>query len=180
MLTVACVCVLGGFYNSGHVIRLEAMASQHLSGPYNFVVIVESDKPGFWAKIDLFQPGRFEGRVLYLDLDVTVVGGLDDIVNFPAPFAAIRDYGRLGFNSSVMAWDAGVADHVYTDWTPDVMDRLNGDQNWITEQMTGHAWSYLPAEWCPSYKAHTLMGLETDDARVRVYHGLPKPWGVAA
>ena len=118
-------------------------------------------------------------RVLYLDLDVTVVGALDEIANYPAPFVAIKNWLRSPINSSVMAWDAGVANHVFTNFTEDVMDRLHGDQNWITEQMP-HA-EVFPREWCVSYrKSVRRFRAVPPGAKVVVFHGFPKPWEVPA
>lgn len=176
-LTVACVLSPGPTYNRSHVDRLEAMVAQHMSQPYRFVCVDDSPFPGWWAKVSLFQPGRFSGRVLYLDLDVTVVGTLDDLADYPYPFAAIRDYQYpLQINSSLMAWDAGVADCVYNDFTPEVMDRLHGDQNFIHEKVNAVT---FPKRWCPSYKAHILpTGKVPEDARVIVHHGSPRPWEV--
>lgn len=177
MLTVA--CVLSGdseHYNKSHVKRLCSQVAPNLSQQFQFVCIQDSPFPGWWAKISLFEPGRFEGRVLYLDLDVTVVGGLDDIASIDAHFAAIRDYQYpITLNSSVMTWDAGAADHVFTDFTPDVMDRYRGDQNWIYNRIPG--FRRFPQDWCPSYKLQKLMGKPMpEDARVVVYHGDLKPW----
>lgn len=153
------------------------MVDKHMSQPYRFVCVDDSPFPGWWAKASLFQPGRFSDRVLYLDLDVTVVGVLDDLADYAYPFAAIRDYQYpLQINSSVMAWDAGVADCVYIDFTSDVMGRLHGDQNWIHEKVSA---TTFPKHWCPSYRAHVLpTGKAPTDARVIVYHGQPKPWEV--
>ena len=170
-LTVAMVCVPGGIYGASHVERLLGQVSTHLDG-YETHVIWESDKPGWWAKIDLFEPGRFTGRVLYLDLDVAVVGDLNELAWYDT-FCAIRDYQfPLTINSSVMAWDAGVADHIYTDFNDDVMRRYRGDQNYINTKI--HARRF-PMAWCPSYRAHCRDGVP-EGARVIVYHGQPKPW----
>ena len=176
-LTVACVLSPGPTYNRSHVDRLECMVAKHMSQPYRFVCVDDSPFPGWWAKISLFQPGRFSGRVLYLDLDVTVVGPLDALADYPYPFSAIRDYQYpLQINSSVMAWDAGSADCVYNDFTPEVMYRFHGDQNWIHEKMNT---TTFPKRWCPSYKESVLPnGKLPKDARVVVYHGSPKPWEV--
>ncbi len=153
------------------------MVAEHMRQPYRFVCVDDSPFPGFWAKISLFQPGRFMGRVIYLDLDVTVVGMLDDLADYPYPFCAIRDYQYpLQVNSSVMAWDSVMADCVYDDFTPDVMDRLHGDQNFIYEKINPVT---FPKRWVPSYKANVLpTGKVPTDARVIVYHGLPRPWDI--
>ncbi|MCR4282381.1 MAG: hypothetical protein NUV72_05075 [Bauldia sp.] len=177
MLTVACVCVEGGVYNESHVWRLLNMVKEHLTIPFGLSLAFASELPGWWAKIDLFEPRRFKGRVLYLDLDVTITGPLDGLATYPAPFVAIRDFIRPGLNSSVMSWDAGAADHVYENFTPDVMQRLHGDQDWITEQMPNAA--RFPMGTCVSYRGHVVpRGRVPKSASVVVFHGSPKPWEV--
>lgn len=176
MLTVAAVLSEGpkGNYDVTHVSRLEDMVAKHLKQPYQFVCVDDSPFPGWWAKVSLFEPSRFKGRVLYLDLDVTVVGGLDDLADYPYPFAAIKDYGDpLTINSSVMAWDAGYLDHVYTNFTPSVMKRLHGDQNWLNEQIPDAA--RFPDGWCRSYRQECRYSVPKG-TRVVVWHGMPKPW----
>jgi hypothetical protein len=174
MLTVALVCVPGGIFSQWHVDRLIPQIDKHLTIPHEFHVIRKSNKPGWFAKIDLFEPGRFKDRVLYLDLDVTVIGSLDDIVRIDAPFAAIKDYQYpMTLNSSVMTWDSGAADHVFNEFEPSVMARFRGDQNWIYNRIPGAR--RFPKEWCVSYKLSKLTGIP-NDARVVVYHGESKPW----
>src|SRR5687767_4298658 len=122
-MTVACVLssVPGKTrtYDRSHVERLQLQVRANLKQPHQFVCVDDSPLPGWWAKLDLFKPGRFSGRVLYLDLDVTITGGLDDLADYPGAFVICQDWGRFGYNSSVMAWDAGTADHLYDDFTPD-------------------------------------------------------------
>jgi len=202
MLTVASVLWQGeikdSVYHPEHVARLREQVARHLSQPHRFVCLSNvalpegiermsafQDWPGWWQKICCFQPGRFEGRVLYLDLDVTVVGQLDDLADFPESFVAIQDYAHpIRINSSVMAWDAGVADHVYLKFLEAVetsggtspMEKMHGDQNWIHAHI--HS-ARFPKRWVPSYKAHVLpAGKVPEDARVCVYHGEPKPWSL--
>ena len=178
MLTVACVLKEGGVYDASHVERLREMVAQALSISYRFVCVDDSPLPGWWAKISLFEPGRFQGRVLYLDLDVTVTGSLDDLASFPAPFVAIRDFINPGLNSSVMAWDAEIADHIHAGFTPDIMDRFHGDQGYITEQMPNAA--KFPLGWCISYRGSVQpRNRVPKSARVVVFHGRPNPWEVS-
>ncbi len=174
MLTVACV-LSGPKYNRSHVKRLEKMVAENMKQPYEFVCLDDSPFPGFWAKISLFEPGRFKERALYLDLDVTITGNLDDLVDLPKPFLICKDWGRFGYNSSVMCWDAGIVDYLYTDFSESVMKKLRGDQDWITIKKTDA--SLFPRNWCYSYR----LGLKTGfpkDMRVCVYHGQPKPWNL--
>lgn len=181
MLTVACVLSEGPnrAYDRSHVARLEAMVAKHLDEPYQFVCVDDSDAPGWWAKVDLFKPGRFDGRVLYLDLDVTVIGDLAPIAHYPAPFAIIKDWSRPGFNSSVMSWQAGVGCGIYTEFGPHVITRLAGDQDWINERMPSAA--VFPLGWCVSYRGHVRPRNRVPaSALVVCYHGWPKPWDVEA
>ena len=176
MMTVAMVCVPGGEYDRSHVERLAEQVEKHLTLPHDFSLITVSDKPGFWAKIDLFQPGWCKNRTLYLDLDVTIVGSLDEIVEFPHQFASIKDYQYpLLMNSSVMVWDAGAGDAIYNNFRPAVMEKFHGDQGWISHTMPGAA--RFPPAWCVSYRQSVQStGIVPDDARVVVWHGQPKPW----
>src|SRR4051812_39102361 len=89
-LTVACVYRSGGRqYSSRYVDVLQSMVARHLSLPHRFVCLtdvtdvgceripLETDWPGFYAKIELFRPGLFHGPVLYLDLDTVIHGSID-------------------------------------------------------------------------------------------------------
>ena len=149
--------------------------------PFDFVCVTESPFRGWWAKIDLFRPGRFQGRVLYLDLDVTVTGKLDELADYDAPFVLIKDWERIGYNSSAMAWDAGYNDRLYTEFDASEdesgdMARPGGDQSYIWRKMHGEA--TFPRNWCRSFKRIVLLREPTDDMRVVVFHGFPKPWTV--
>jgi len=156
------------------------MVAEHMSQPYKFVCVDDSPFPGWWAKISLFD--RFSGRVLYLDLDTTVIGSLDALANYPSPFAIvenfkeIREKNKAPFNSSVMSFDAERVRHLFKDFTPDVMDRLNGDQDWISERIIGA--NTFPTDWCVSYKVRRYLKFKSlpKDARVVCYHGFPKCW----
>jgi hypothetical protein len=155
--------------------RLDRQVEQHMIQPYNFVCLDDSPFPGWWAKISLFEPGRFEGRVLYLDLDVTVTGPLDDLADHPATFAIIDDWNRRGYNSSVMAWSTAAADHIFTEFDASVMGRLHGDQNWIEEIAPMAA--VFPLGSVVSYKKTVARrGAVPPNAQVVVFHGFPKSW----
>lgn len=176
MLTVACVWVNANVpYTVEYVTKLRAMCRRWIDRPFRFVCL--TDRPwllpdsiervviqlpkgmkGWWGKIELFNANRRLGpRVLYLDLDSLIVGSLDAIIDFPAPFALVPHSGSFNgkdglavvkrFNSSVMVFDAAVTYRLYDDWTPSVTKRLHGDQDWTGEQMP-HA-AAMPLEWFP-------------------------------
>lgn len=120
--------------------------------------------PGFapWTKLELFNPARaWTGRLLYLDLDSLIVAPLQPILDAPASFAITADppkpgqrlrdaYGRAivrRFNSSVMVWDGGSSTELYTDFRPELVHRLSGDQDWVGERLPeAHT---LPRSWFP-------------------------------
>jgi hypothetical protein len=191
MLTVACVWVNGHLpYKMEYVERLHGMTRRWMTRPFDFVCLtdqphlfksvvraIEIPNPnplkGWWSKVELFAPGRFTGRVLYLDLDTLIVNGLDDVIDYPAEFALAPHAGTFNgkgglqvvkrFNSSVMVWDAGTQDHVYTGWTPAVAAMLWGDQDWIGTM--AHTAKAMPARWFP--RLSELDGREpSSDAKV--------------
>lgn len=122
---------------------------------------------GIWTKIELFNPfrewNRHGDRVLFLDLDVLVVANLESIVDTPAALALTEDalvlerahldtdrFGRKvvrRFNSSVIVFDGGTQNELFTRWTPKVALRLSTDQDWTAEQAP-HAVG-LPLNWFP-------------------------------
>lgn len=161
-------------YTREHVDRLRRQVADHIRQNHSFVCLDDSPFPGYWAKISLFEPNRFTGRVLYLDLDITIVGSLDEVINYPV-FAGARDPLNRGINSSVMVWDAGKQDRIYTEFTPDVMDRFHGDQDWINHIALP---SKFPIEWFPSYKYNLLKNMNNihKDAKAVLFHGQPKSW----
>lgn len=163
MLTVACVYWQGEFrrreeiYSTEWVAKLQRMVERNLDIPHRFVCLsnvdvpceripLERDWPGYWSKMELFKPGQFDDRTLYLDLDVVVVDDLKPIVEFPSKFGIIkaqhlrgpsfkggkRKYG--GYNSSVMVFDPGVGDEMYAD-VDKVRNDIWGDQDWIKYKM---------------------------------------------
>lgn len=183
MLTVACVMVHGSEakrrYGPEYVEKLHSMVRRNLDRPFRMVCL--TNKPGlvpscaepikipypkgdlkrplrgWWAKPRIFDPELpIEGRVLYLDLDVLVVGRLEPIVDFPADFALVPDMaptfqGRFphkvvkGYNSSVVVFDARARPQLWQKWKPRVAKRLWGDQDWIGEQCPGE--QTFPKDW---------------------------------
>lgn len=65
--------------------------------------------PGWWAKLELFRPGLFQGPVLYLDLDTLPVADLTLLLEWMDPgFYTLRDFYRANLAATgVMAWTPG-------------------------------------------------------------------------
>lgn len=179
-VTIACVMVRGHVkFTPVYVERLLGMVAKNIDRPYRFVCLTNQPEAmpsgvepipivhsqslkGWWAKINLFKPGMFSGRVLYLDLDVLIVAPLAPIIDYPARMALVPDgapnfEGQGGlktvhrYNSSVMVWDAGIADGLFNSWNPAVAERLWGDQDYIGEQMPSEV--TMPVTWFPRISA---------------------------
>jgi hypothetical protein len=174
VLTVACVNV-ENYLGRGeeYVAKLRAGVARHLAQPHEFVCLRESNKPSWWAKIDLFEPGRFEGRVLYLDLDTVIVGALDALVQRKG-LLHLQDWGwrTPTYGSGVMVWDAGEHAEAFTQYTPMVPHAFRGDQDWLTHL---GGWDALPAPPVNcSYRYHARKGVPEGAVTVS-FHGRPKP-----
>ena len=88
-LTVACVYRSGGkMYSTEYVRVLRDMVARNLTRPHRFVCLSDvevpceripliTDWPGFYAKIEIFRRGLFQGPVLYFDLDTIIHGSIE-------------------------------------------------------------------------------------------------------
>lgn len=173
MITVACVNV-ENYLSRGdeYVAKLRAMVSRNLSQPYHFECITESDKPGWWAKVDLFEPGRFSGRVLYLDLDSVITGPLGALAESKG-IIHLAQWGwkRNDYGSGVMCFDVGEHEEIFTRYTPDTSKQFRGDQDYLTAL---GGWPALPDGLTRSYRYHCKNGPPPGCA-VCAMHGHPKP-----
>jgi len=158
------------------------------------VIAPDPTLPGWWQKLHLFKPRLFTGRVLYLDLDVVVTSSLDELVEHRG---IIQDWNYNAYNSSVMAFDAGEHEDIWTTYenrceiqgnrlvwsgrpkTDDPKNwatAYNGDQDYITA--IGN-WRTFPPEWCVSYRGSAIAG-PPPGAKVVCFHGRPKQAQVVA
>lgn len=176
-LKIVCVWVNGHVpYPLPYVTRLRSMALR-FAPPHQFYCLTDrpehlpagiepiatralrANSPfAWWKKLELFAaPELREGRILYLDLDTLLVGLLAPIVEFQSAFALIPDAGTFQprdgrkvvkrFNSSVMVWDGGQLDRLYTKWHSSHARRLWGDQDWIGERCPQA--QTMPIDWFP-------------------------------
>lgn len=137
---------------------------------------------GWWNKVALFKPGMFPAgsRVLYSDLDTIPVGNLTDMAAYDGPFAIMRDpYHPEHMGSSLMAWEAGELDHIWTRFDEGGAPQFDprGDQRWIeTVQPQADYWQDMLPGQIVSFKADCWSaGGIPDGARLVVFHGQPRP-----
>lgn len=149
------------------------MVSRYLTQPYHFECLTDVGPwSGWWSKIALFEPGRFSGRVLYIDLDSVIVGSLNKLAETKGTID-LFDWGWLSRTlcTSVMVWDAGEHDEIFTRFTDEVPQQFRGDQDYITHL---GGWPTLPAHICRSYR-YVSVKAPPPFASIVQFHGKPKP-----
>ncbi|MEE4279794.1 MAG: hypothetical protein V2I82_15110 [Halieaceae bacterium] len=223
---VVCCLKWGERYADGYVDRLRRAVADHLQRPHRFVCFTDEadelgdgievrplpDIPlqrnawnrGIWPKLGLFAADTFEPGtpVLYLDLDVLVLGDLErftDRLLTEGGLHIIREWNPTlltvlpvalrpdrGGNSSVVAWIAGEQSHIFDRFCADpdaARASCRNDQQFISLHARGR--SYWPHRWCGSFKRHCvwywplskLRGTprRPDWCSVLVFHGKPDP-----
>lgn len=189
-MIVSCVFVRGNVpFTMDYVERLRSMISRRLHQTHEFVLLTDqpgdaprgmtvirvptpTTMPGWWSKLEVFNKRHgLRGPGLYLDLDVLVVGKLDEI-------AAQNDRGRMSliphagdwngrgglrvikkYNSSVMRFRHEECFDLHDRWSPAVAGQLWGDQDWIG--LTRPSEATMPLEWFPRLsQIDCVKGLE--------------------
>lgn len=145
---------------------------------------IQTARKGWWQKIQLFSPHQFfpEQRVLYLDLDVVIVGSLKNILKTDDAFVMIENFGpnrwQAAHNSSAMLWTVGEGERrIWDEFTDDVPEKLHGDQCWIWRCQTDARIKNWPKPFIKSYKYDVLHSkpVNLTETAIIVYHGEPKP-----
>jgi hypothetical protein len=173
VITVACV-EWGNYEGRGdeYIEKLRGMVARNLAAAYRFVCLrPDIGLNGWWNKIELFRPGQFAGRVLYLDLDTVIVGALERLVRHKG-LLHLADWGwtRNDYGSGVMVWDAGEHEEIYTRFDGTVPARFRGDQDWMTHL---GGWAALPKGLNVSYRYHAKESPPAGAVTVSM-HGRPK------
>lgn len=205
-LNVVCVKVKPK-YDAEYVNKLYRGVARNLTQPFKFICLTDEPSgidpaiqvipvtnhrlPGWWQKISLFKPlAEIQGRILYFDLDTVITGPLTDVASYDGEFAIIKPFYRpFGFMSSVMAFESGFGQHVWTEFmkNPEAnmqtcapAPHLNGawgDQRWLEMcfDRADYVQDLFPGQFV-SYKADALReGRIPVDARVVLFHGEPRP-----
>lgn len=123
-LVVACVYDGHGFER---ILELRDAVEQHLPLPYEmacltdrtdrcsgvtFIDITAANLDGWRAKMVLFEPQwRFRRKIIYLDLDVEVVGDLSPLADVPGEFSILAD-----FNPDAMVIGALMGEMIWRDF----------------------------------------------------------------
>jgi hypothetical protein len=164
----------------------------------------EQWKRGSWPKVALFADGVFEDDeiVLYLDIDVMIVGPLDPMIALviekpgfhtlrewnPALLKALPESQRpvRGSQGSVYVWRAGMQRHIFAAFRNNaahVVANYWSDRFFLPViAVSPH---YLPQQLCKSFKRHSVyywpLNLvlrrprQPKNCSVIVFHGIPNP-----
>jgi len=214
--TVLCM-KWGAKYGPEYVNRLYAMVARNLARPFRLVCLTDDPagvrpevacapipvlpsipqpKERGWTKLAAFSPelaGLVGETVLFLDLDVVVMGALDPFFEHPGAFPMIRDWyhpqrRRLVGNSSVFRYRPTERRGLYEAFCADVgaiVARIRNEQEFVSEYLEARGeLSFWPRAWCQSFRVSCLAPWPArawatprrpSDCRVLVFHGEPKP-----
>lgn len=222
-VNVACL-IHGNMYDMKYVNNLYSMIERNLKKPFTLHVFTESNrdipepyikhnlrhwdgiggpKSSWWYKIQIFDPKRIKGPLLYFDLDTVIVGDITWITDLSTKcFWAVRDFKHLfrnssqTLNSSVMWFDTTKFAHILQHFNPkDVakngIRKWFGDQDYIDQHIGSENKRFLDATKVLSWKWQIgdggwnfktrkpkSPGLGTvieDHHSVYIFHGKPKP-----
>ncbi len=149
---------------------------------------------GGWPKLCVFAPELYDiqGRVLFLDVDIVVTGGLDVFFepNKEGGLRIIREWlpklQPFGGNSSVFAFEVGSQQQIYEAFMADqraAFAAYRNEQRFLSAHARGL--DYWPSGLCLSFKSSLMRPVPFNfifaprrpppDARVVVFHGQPLP-----
>lgn len=200
MIDVMCV-LWGDKYSPEYVYKLKHMVEKNLSLEHRFTCITDQHLPGivtmppicaypgWWQKLQVFSPGFTSGPSILMDIDVVVVGELDSVVEKYEKYSisAPKDWSQGGIAAAFVMWHPSVqTEGIWDRFSPDVMNRMHGDQNWMTE-VCEDWWTEIESPIVCSYKWHVRRGSKTtrfgeqidgtglppNGSRVICFHGKP-------
>lgn len=220
-----CTCWDGrAYYPREYVNILYRMVQRHTTVPHDFVLYIgpEAEAPGkcdgiepairivpakmtsWWLVTRFWQPdppGIETKSLLYLDLDIVILGSLDDLIRFPSDHALSREYptGHIPIGAERQAMRAENANIGITlirnnagakvweeyikagspQWDP-LVTRSRGalplaGQTIINDPKYGIQKDLFPSDWVCSYKYQVLKRGIPADCRIVHFHGNPKP-----
>ncbi len=181
--TVICM-KWGTRYGPEFVNRLYGGVTRNITGPLRFICFTD-DKTGLsqgievqplprinlpekyewtpWRKLSCWQYplADIEGDILFLDIDLIVVGSLDDLFAFaPGEYCVIENWTQKGKgigNTSAYRFPAGKYEQLFEIFDSDpgkVLEECGIEQQYISKYIPNQR--FWPAEWCLSYK-HDLV-----------------------
>lgn len=161
----------GNKYGPEYAERLYNGLARNTTVGFDYEVITETKYPGWWGKIELFNPKE---RIIVPDLDIVITGNVDFLFEYDGPFCAWKDPWAEGLNGSIHSIAPGYGKElreVFEASAKKIMWEYHSDQEFLRTQTKPDYW---PAGLIQSYKAQNLKD-SPGDARIVVFHGNPKP-----
>ena len=150
---------------------------------------------GVWPKIGLFDAHfhGLKGRILFIDLDMVVLRGLDDFFEIDQPFVGLNagpGWGRGGspteFGSAIISYDIGSLGHIadyFRQNKNQIIASFRTEQAYVATRV-GKI-DFWPEGWILSFKRSLRRPLGVDlllhpkeppaSARLVAFHGTPRP-----
>jgi hypothetical protein len=204
----------GKKYGPEYINRLYGMVRRNLQGDFNFVCFTDDTQgirpevqchpipsldlpPGIpergWTKLVSFKKdlAGLSGAALFLDIDVVIVGSLDEFFEQPGEFLIIHDYKRpwrITGNSSVYRFEIGAHPDVLSNFVANfdsIRKQFRNEQAYLTDFLYRQGKvKYWPKAWCPSFKYHSIPTWPSNywrepfvpvGAKVIIFHGECNP-----
>jgi hypothetical protein len=185
------ICISWGTkYGAAYVNRLHAGVARNITPPFSFTcftddatdlnpaIVAEPLPPlevpmptgtkGIWPKARLWSAtlGGLTGPVLFMDLDLVVVGSLDDFFSFGAPDDVVlarnpnTPFERLG-QTSIFRFPVGKLLPLQERFVADpqaVADTYSFEQRYVTREAPGGV-SFWPEPWVRHFRHHCARSL---------------------
>ena len=173
------VCLKHGTkYSAEYVNKLYNMIRKNCTLDFEFWCLTENAKEinsnvkilelpngltGWWCKPYVFSKDLpLKGTILYIDLDVVISSNIDKLFTYsPGHWCTVRDFTRAmrpkwhKYNSSVVRFEAGQLDHVWTEFDKnkkEIQRKFFGDQDWLFEATQNKKAALYPDSWILSWK----------------------------
>lgn len=209
------------YYSPEYINRLYRACLRNTEHPFDFVLyaglftympaataaldprirIEQNDLPYWWCGMPFWMenpPGIETRTLLYLDLDVVIVGSLDDLIEYPSDHAYMKDYPaarcpaglendgnasasliRNGAGAAIWEGYVAAGKPTWSPLLPPVGRKLPLAVQTILNDPAGPVpHDVFPEAWVASYKLHVLQNGLPEDCRIISFHGHPKPHDV--
>lgn len=211
------VCMKWGtLYGHEYVNRLYGMVRRNIKRPFSFYCITDNEDgirgevltrkmPEFplppkaggpWQKLLMFKEQLFdiEGKTMFLDLDVVIVGGLDRFFDYSDKFLVRHEFDKRKENdnfgnTSMYVFEIGAYPDIYNDYLNNQQEihkqYWTAEQEYVTRTLyRQNNLEFLPNEWVLSFKEHCLPPWPQrlwqtptlpEGASILAFHGRPLP-----
>jgi hypothetical protein len=206
----------GTKYSAEYVHILASMVKRNIKVPYRFICMTD-DLSGIdpsietfpikefpepapeyykceaWRKLLLFEKPLYdiEGKILFFDLDLLVVGNIDCFFTYSDKMAIIENWSqpnRLIGQASAFCFEMGKYQYLlknYLDAPDETAKKYRTEQVYITRALGKKGFDFFPDKWCRSFKFHCMSGgflnifitpkQRPHSTKLIVFHGNPNP-----